>query len=49
MLCLGRTIFEFNDTVEAWRGEYLATHPLAGLGGRTPEEFLALYETTASP
>lgn len=44
-----RTIFEFNDTAECWRLEYIATHPHAGLGGKTPEEFLALYETTATP
>lgn len=44
-----RTIFEFNDTAECWRTEYIATHPHAGLGGKTPEEFLALYETTETP
>jgi putative transposase len=44
-----RTIFEFNDTAEDWRVEYITTHPHAGLGGKTPEEFLALYETTATP
>lgn len=44
-----RTIFDFNDTAEAWRVEYIATHPHQGLGGKTPEEFLALYETSAAP
>lgn len=44
-----RTIFEFNDTAEDWRVEYITTHPHAGLGGKTPEEFLALYETTPTP
>lgn len=44
-----RTIFEFNDVAEEWRAEYIATHPHAGLGGKTPEEFLALYETTTAP
>ena len=44
-----RTIFEFNNTAESWRLEYIATHPHAGLDGKTPEEFLALYETTATP
>lgn len=44
-----RTIFEFNNTADAWRLEHAATHPHAGLGGKTPEEFLALYETTAPP
>lgn len=41
-----RTIFAFNDTAEEWRVEYNTTHPHAGLDGRTPETFLALYETT---
>src|SRR6185437_8010002 len=36
-----RTIFTFNDTAEDWRTEYNTTHPHAGLGGKTPEEFLA--------
>lgn len=44
-----RTIFEFNETAEAWRVEYNAEHPHSALGGKTPEEFLALYETTAAP
>ncbi len=44
-----RTIYEFNDTAEEWRVEYNSTHPHAGLGGKTPEEFLALYETTPTP
>ena len=44
-----RTIFAFNDTAEAWRVEYNTTHPHAGLGGKTPEEFLALYETSPTP
>jgi len=44
-----RTIFEFNDTAEAWRLEYITTHPHQGLDGKTPEEFLALYETNAAP
>lgn len=44
-----RTIFEFNDTAEDWRVEYNTTHPHAGLDGKTPEEFLALYETTPTP
>jgi putative transposase len=44
-----RTIFEFNDTAESWRLEYIATHPHAGLDGKTPEEFLALYEITPTP
>jgi len=44
-----RTSFEFNDIAEAWRVEYNTTHPHTGLGGKTPEEFLALYETIAAP
>lgn len=44
-----RTIYEFNDAAEEWRAEYNADHPHSGLGGKTPEEFLALYETTAAP
>ncbi|HEY9085422.1 MAG TPA: IS3 family transposase [Candidatus Tyrphobacter sp.] len=44
-----RTIFAFNNTAEEWRVEYNTTHPHAGLDGRTPEEFLALYETTPTP
>jgi len=44
-----RTIFAFNDTAEEWRIEYNTTHPHAGLGGKTPEEFLALYETNPTP
>ena len=34
---------------EEWRVEYNTTHPHAGLGGKTPEEFLALYETSPTP
>lgn len=41
-----RTIFEFNETAAAWRVEYDAEHPHSGLGGQTPEEFLALGELT---
>lgn len=44
-----RTIFAFNDAAELWRSEYNAEHPHSGLGGKTPEEFLALYETTPTP
>lgn len=44
-----RTIFAFNEDAEAWRVEYNSEHPHTGLDGKTPEEFLALYETTRPP
>lgn len=44
-----RTIFAFNQDAEEWRMEYNTGHPHSGLDGKTPEEFLALYETTRPP
>lgn len=44
-----RTIFTFNEDAEEWHMEYNTGHPHSGLDGKTPEEFLALYETTRPP
>jgi putative transposase len=44
-----RTIFEAKTVAEAWRQSYNANHPHSSLGSRTPEEFLALYETPQLP
>lgn len=44
-----RTIFAFNEDAESWRVEYNTGHPHSGLDGKTPEEFLALYETNPTP
>jgi len=44
-----RTIFEAKGAAEVWRHQYNTVHPHSSLGGRTPEEFLSLYETTQQP
>jgi len=44
-----RTIFEAKTLAEEWRQRYNAEHPHSSLGDQTPEEFLALYETTTPP
>jgi len=44
-----RTIFEAKSVAEAWRRNYNANHPHSSLGDKTPEEFLALYETSQTP
>ena len=44
-----RTIQQSQDAADAWRQSYNTEHAHSGLGNHTPEEFLALYETTRSP
>jgi len=44
-----RTIFEVRGGATAWLRSYNTEHPHSALDGRTPEEFLALYETTPPP
>lgn len=44
-----RTIFGVQGAAEAWRLDYNAQHPRSSLGGRTPEEFLSLYENSNPP
>jgi len=44
-----RTLAEARQTAQSWMHEYNATHSHSSLGHRTPEEFLALYETTPTP
>jgi putative transposase len=44
-----RTIFEAKTNAEAWRHDYNSNHPHSSLGDRTPEEFLALFETSQPP
>ncbi|MDQ2664111.1 MAG: IS3 family transposase [Candidatus Eremiobacteraeota bacterium] len=44
-----RTIFAVKDAAEVWRLGYNALHPHSSLGGKTPEEFLGLYENSHLP
>lgn len=44
-----RTIQQAQETAETWRTSHNRDHAHRALGDRTPEEFLALYETTAPP
>jgi hypothetical protein len=44
-----RTMLEAKTVAEAWRQDYNANHPHSRMGNRTPEEFLALYETSQPP
>ena len=44
-----RTIFGVKDAAETWRSGYNGLHPHSSLGGRTPEEFLSLYENSNTP
>lgn len=44
-----RTIQQARDEADRWRESYNREHAHSSLGNRTPEEFVALYETTAPP
>lgn len=44
-----RTLAEARQTAQSWMHEYNSTHSHSSLGYHTPEEFLALYETTPIP
>ncbi len=44
-----RTLIEAQATGYAWMHRYNTTHAHSALGYRTPEEFLATYETTRPP
>jgi putative transposase len=44
-----RTIQQARDAAECWRVSHNREHAHSSLGDRTPEEILALYETTAPP
>jgi putative transposase len=44
-----RTSLDAKTVAETWREDHNANHPHSSLGNLTPEEFLALYETSQPP